>query len=305
MEWIPDLRQLRAFVAVAEDGSFTLAAKRLCVTQSAVSHSLKSMEDQLGCRLLDRLGKRVAVTPEGRLLLKRGKRVLLELDQAARDLDGFKRWGQTRLRVGAPHTLCHFLLPTVLREFTESFAGCEVILESGETPDLLARMEDSELDLVIGLKPRSHSGQGYRMLYEDVLALVVAPGHAWAREPSSIEKSFSAQTFIIDAKATETHRLFVDWLSLHGWTAREPLALGDLQAIRNMVRLGVGVAVLAPWMVSGDLLDGTLLAFRLPDPAIRREWGVFGVPGRIHSPVEQTFVGMCELAAKSMTTSKF
>ncbi len=300
MEWIPDLRQLRAFVAVAEDGSFTLAARRLCVTQSAVSHSLRAMEDQLGCRLLDRHGKRVAVTPEGRLLLKRGKRVLLELDQAVRDLDGFKRWGQKRLRVGATHTLCHFLLPSVLREFTESFSSCEVILESGETPTLLSRLEDSELDLVIGLKPRNHSGQGYLRLFEDELAMVVSSGHAWVREGMNPSESFNAQTFIIDAKATETHRLFLEWLAFHGMTTREPLALGDLQAIRNMARLGVGVAVLAPWMVAGDLMDGSLQVFPLQEPVIRREWCVFGVPGRIHSPVEQTFIGMCSLAAKSL-----
>jgi len=125
MDWVPDLRQLRALVAVAEEGSFTLAARKLFVTQSAVSHSLRTLEDQLGCRLLDRSGKRVAVTSEGEILLKRCKRVIYELDQATRDLDGLKRWGQTNIRVGAPHSLCHFLIPSVLREFCDCFPRCE------------------------------------------------------------------------------------------------------------------------------------------------------------------------------------
>ena len=67
MDWVPDLRQLRAFVAVVEEGSFTLAARRLFVTQSAVSHSLRTLEEQLSCKLLDRSGKRVVVTVEGEL----------------------------------------------------------------------------------------------------------------------------------------------------------------------------------------------------------------------------------------------
>ena len=67
MDWVPDLRQLRAFVAVVEEGSFTLAARRIFVTQSAVSHSLRTLEEQLACRLLDRTGKRVAVTAEGEI----------------------------------------------------------------------------------------------------------------------------------------------------------------------------------------------------------------------------------------------
>ncbi len=64
MEWVLDLRQLRGFVAVVEEGSFTLAARRIFVTQSAVSHSLRTLEEQLSCRLLDRSGKCIAVTPQ-------------------------------------------------------------------------------------------------------------------------------------------------------------------------------------------------------------------------------------------------
>jgi DNA-binding transcriptional LysR family regulator len=104
MDWFPDLRQLRAFVAVVEEGSFTLAARRIFVTQSAVSHSLRTLEEQLSCRLLDRTGKRVAVTAEGELLRRRCKRVIFELEQASRDLDGLRRWGQIRIRIGVPHT---------------------------------------------------------------------------------------------------------------------------------------------------------------------------------------------------------
>ncbi len=130
MDWVPDLRQLRAFVAVAEEGSFTLAARRIFVTQSAVSHSLRSLEEQLSCKLLDRSGKRVLVTSEGELLLKRSKRVIFELEQAGRDLDGLRRWGQTRIRIGAPHTLCHFLIPSVLREFRDCFPRCEPVIEA-------------------------------------------------------------------------------------------------------------------------------------------------------------------------------
>ena len=109
MEWVPDLRQLRAFVAVVDEGSFTLAARKIFVTQSAVSHSLRTLEEQLTYRLLDRSGKRIAATTEGELLLLHCKRVIFELEQASRYLHGLRRWGQTRIRIGAPHSLCHFL----------------------------------------------------------------------------------------------------------------------------------------------------------------------------------------------------
>ncbi|MEY3395665.1 MAG: hypothetical protein RL346_1901 [Verrucomicrobiota bacterium] len=91
--WIPDFRQLRAFVAVADEGSFTQAAKRMLVTQSAVSHSLRTLENQLGCKLLDRSGKRVVTTPEGDLLLLRCRKLLHELDQVSMDFENIRRWG--------------------------------------------------------------------------------------------------------------------------------------------------------------------------------------------------------------------
>ena len=130
---LPDLRQLRAFVSVADEGSFTLAAKKLFLTQSAISHSMKALEDSLGCRLLERLGKKTVLTEEGEVFLRRCRRVLGELEDAGRELDGLKRWGQGRIRIGAPHSLCQFLLPTVLREFRDCFPRCEPTIEADDT----------------------------------------------------------------------------------------------------------------------------------------------------------------------------
>ncbi|RYD31294.1 MAG: LysR family transcriptional regulator, partial [Verrucomicrobiaceae bacterium] len=196
MDWVPDLRQLRAFVAVVEEGSFTLAARRLFVTQSAVSHSLRTLEEQLSCKLLDRSGKKVAVTSEGELLLKRCKRVIFELDQAGRDLDGLKKWGQTRIRIGAPHSLCTFIVPMVLREFRDCFPRCEPVIEAGDTTVLLDRLSGADLDLVVGLKPRGRGDEGYRPMFKDRLAFVVSPFHPWAVDPTQVLNTINDHQFI-------------------------------------------------------------------------------------------------------------
>jgi len=296
MNWIPDLRQLRAFVAVADEGSFTLAARKLLVTQSAVSHSLRNLEEQLSCRLLDRSGKRVAVTPEGELLLKRCRRVIHELEQAGRDLDGLRRWGQTRIRIGAPQTLCHFLIPTVLREFRDCFPRCEPVIEAGETTELLGRLAGSELDLVVGLKPRGRGEQGYRPMFRDRLALVVSPFHPWAAVGATVDPSASDQQFIIYAKATETHRLIEEWLEQEGGGGKSPLVLGDMQAIKEMAKLGIGVGIVAPWVAAREIAEGSLVAVDLSNPCIEREWGVFHSPKREPGLVEEAFIGLCEMA---------
>ncbi len=303
MDWVPDLRQLRAFVAVVEEGSFTLAARRLFVTQSAVSHSLKALEDQLLCRLLDRTGKRVGVTAEGELLLKRCKRVLFELEQATRDLDGLKRWGQTRIRVGAPHSLCHFMIPSVIREFRDCFPRCEPVIEAGDTTLLLDRLASAELDLVVGLKPRGRGSEGYRPMFSDRLALVVSPFHPWAVNPDSVLQTLNDHHFIIYAKATETHRLIEEWLDEKGSRGKKPLVLGDMQAIKEMAKLGIGVGIVAPWVAAREVAEGSLKVLDIDEPGVEREWGVFHSSKREPSLVEEAFIGLCEMAFESMSMS--
>ncbi len=303
MDWVPDLRQLRAFVAVVEEGSFTLAARRIFVTQSAVSHSLRTLEEQLSCRLLDRTGKRVAVTAEGELLLRRCKRVIFELEQATRDLDGLRRWGQTRIRIGAPHSLCHFLIPSVLREFRDCFPRCEPVIEAGDTTFLLDRLAGAELDLVVGLKPRGKGDDGYRPMFKDRLAFVVSPFHPWALDGSKVLATINDQQFIIYAKATETHRLIEEWLEQKGGRCRKPLVLGDMQAIKEMAKLGIGVGIVAPWVAAREIADGSLKVVNIDEPGIEREWGVFHSSKREPSLVEEAFIGLCEMAFAAMPSN--
>jgi DNA-binding transcriptional LysR family regulator len=300
MEWVPDLRQLRAFVAVAEEGSFTLAAKRIFVTQSAVSHSLRTLEDQLSSRLLDRTGKRVIVTTEGELLLKRCRKLFHEIDQVGRDLDGLRRWGQTRIRIGAPHSLCHFLVPAVLREFRDCFPRCEPLIEAGETAVLLDQLAESKLDLVVGLKPRGRGDEGYRPMFHDHLAFVVSPFHPWAADDAEVESTIHEQQFIIYAKATETHRLIEDWLDRQTDRSSKSLILGDMQAIKEMTKIGIGVGIVAPWVAAREIEDGSLRVVKMKDPFIEREWGVFHSLKRKPSLVEEAFIGLCEMGFTAM-----
>src|SRR5437762_11872801 len=112
-----DSRQLRAFVTLARAGSFTLAAKELYLSQSAVSHSMKALEQEVGCRLLDRMGKKVLLTQAGETLLHHAEKILQEMNTARSALEQLGKWGRDRLRIGTSTTACQYILPAVLREF--------------------------------------------------------------------------------------------------------------------------------------------------------------------------------------------
>src|SRR5205809_6280614 len=99
-----DSRQLRAFATLARKGSFTIAAKELFLSQSAVSHSMKALEQEVGCRLFDRLGKKVVLTQAGEQLFHHVEKILQEMANARVSLQRLGKWGQERLRLGASTT---------------------------------------------------------------------------------------------------------------------------------------------------------------------------------------------------------
>ena len=101
-----DGRQLRAFRVLARTGSFTQTARELHLTQSGISHSMKALEAEAGCSLLDRLGKKVVLTQAGEQLLQHAEKILTEMEVARESLAQRGKWGKVRLRLGASTTAC-------------------------------------------------------------------------------------------------------------------------------------------------------------------------------------------------------
>src|ERR1035438_174013 len=142
-----DSRQLRAFRVLARTGSFTQTARELHITQSGISHSMKALEGDIGCRLLDRLGKKVVLTQAGEQLLKHATKILSEMETARDLLTQLGKWGRGRLRLGASTTACQHLIPPVLREFKESFPDHAIALEPGDTPELVAALLSHRIEI--------------------------------------------------------------------------------------------------------------------------------------------------------------
>ena len=148
-----DSRQLRAFLMLAHKGSFTSAAKELNLTQSAISHAVKALEEDVGCRLLDRMGKRVLLTQAGEQFLSRAGKIFEEMSGARADLERLSLWGQGRLRIGAGAMACQYILPPVLREFQKKFPECRLNINPGDTVELINALGANEIDIAVTLEP--------------------------------------------------------------------------------------------------------------------------------------------------------
>lgn len=289
-----DSRQLLAFSALARRGSFTLAAKDMFLTQSAVSHAIKSLEDDVGCRLLDRVGRRVLLTQAGEQFLRHTEKILREMEAARAGLDSLSKWGHGRLRVGASTTACQHILPTVLREFRQSYPKCVIRIEPGDHGHQLELLRGGQIDLAIVLEPPNGFAEFmFLPLFQDELKFVVAPMHPWAKQGRAPRESIESETLVLYNKASQTFRLVSEYFREEKVTLSNYIELGSMEAIKELVKIGIGAGVLAPWIARGELESGSLVMLPLGARRLRRRWGVAHLKGRRLALAEETFVGLC------------
>jgi DNA-binding transcriptional LysR family regulator len=301
MRTVLDSRQLLAFATVARRGSFTLAAKELFLTQSAVSHAMKALELEVGCRLLDRVGKRVLLTQAGEQFLRNTEKILREMEQARSGLDALTNWGHGRLRVGASTSACQYILPTVLREFKQSFPKCVIRIEPGDHARQLDLLQANQIDLAIMLEPTGQPEFTFVPLFEDELRFLVAPLHPWGRAGRVVREEISAETLVLYNKTSYTFRLVGEYFREEKITLSNFIELGSMEAIKELVKIGLGAGVLAPWIAREELRSGALVSFPLGKRKLKRNWGVVHLRGRRLPLAEETFVGLCRTVTEGFS----
>jgi DNA-binding transcriptional LysR family regulator len=297
---ILDSRQLLTFTALARRGSFTLAAKDLFLTQSAVSHAIKSLETEVGARLVDRTGKRVLLTQAGEQLLRHAEKIIREMELARAGLDTLSKWGHGRLRVGASTTACQYILPTVLREFKQSFPKCVIKIEPGDHVHQLELLRGNHIDLAIMLEPAGETDLHFVPLFQDELCFVVAPLHPWARMSRVPREVIAEETLVLYNKTSYTFRLVSDYFREEKVLLTNYIELGSMEAIKELVKIGLGAGVLAPWIARVELETGSLVSLPLGARKLRRKWGVAHLKGRRLALGEETFVGLCQNVTETL-----
>ena len=301
MSGIIDSRQLLAFATLARHGSFTAAAKELFLTQSAVSHAIKSLETDLGARVFDRVGKKAHLTLAGERLLVHADRILREMRDARGGIEELQNWGQSRLRVGASTTACQYLLPNVLREFKQSFPTCVIRIEPGDSPLMGDSLRANQIDLALMLRPPTREDVEFLPLFADELELYVGPMHPWARKRKVKEAEMGEQTFVLYNKGSYTYRMVTDYLHRAGAVPENPIEMGSMEAAKELVKIGLGVGVFARWVAEKELEEGSLIKLPIGREPLRREWGVGHLKGRQLGLAEETFLGLFESAVETLS----
>ena len=295
-----DSRQLRAFTILADTGSFTETARTLNLSQSAISHAIKALEDDVRCRLLDRMGKKVTLTQAGEQFLVHANKILETMETARENLDHLGKWGRGRLRIGASTTSCQHILPAVLREFKESFPQCAIHIEPGDARHSVEMLRSHRIDIALAMEPKREEQFEFRPLFTDELQFIVSPLHPWALERRVVRDTISLQNYIVYHKSSYTVQMVEEYFRMENLVLRSVIELGSMEAIKEMVKIGVGISVLAPWVTRKELNEKSLVGLPLGKRKLRRQWGIVHWRNRRLSLAEETFVGLCKSVTESM-----
>ena len=206
-----ELQQLRYVIAVAETNSFTRAAERCLVVQSALSHQIARLERELGARLFERTSRRVSLTPAGAAFLPAARQCLDAAERAAAEVAAAVGEVRGRLAVGLIPTVTAVDIPTALRDFHERYPQVQISLRVGASDDLTEKVRSGCLDVAFLGLPVSATPQGVAVheLARDQLVAVSAPDHPLASEETVSLRRLAAEPFV-DLPAGTAGRLQSD-----------------------------------------------------------------------------------------------
>ena len=281
------LRQLRAFAAVADTGSFTAAAGRLHLTQSALSVLVRELERELGTRLFDRHTRRVLLTEAGHELLPSVTGVLSQLEQAAAGVHALRDKRRGRLRLAMPQLMASTLGARAIAAFQLQHPGVAIELQDSLTDQLVARVLAGEVELAVGVEVPSTADIQRRVLLRDRHWLVCPPTHALARQAQVRWKDLQREPFISPT------RDFMRWLepllAPRSLLPAPAYTVAYVSTALGLAAAGLGVTLVPTY--GRALATAWGLALRpLVAPVFERDVQIYSAPGRTLTPAAQAFV---------------
>ncbi|MEP6570564.1 MAG: LysR family transcriptional regulator [Acidobacteriota bacterium] len=286
-----EIRQLRAFIAIAELGTFTAGAKRVHVTQAAISMQIRQLENELGARLFIRAPRRVMLTEAGEQLQQRARQILRDHDAAVDEIAELAGAERGRLRIGSASAMVTTdVLPKLLKEVRKQHSGAEITVGSGTSEALVRQILGGELDVAFVSLPVEARGINTERLSQDQLVAVASPRHRLARQRTVSAYTLAGEKLILGERGGNTRRLIDQFFAQAGVTLHVSMELSRQAAIRRMVEEDMGVGIVPLQTVSDAVDKGRLIRWWIEGAQINWELGLARLTGGYESPILQTFI---------------
>ncbi len=265
-------KRLLVFSTVARVASFTRAAEELNMTQPAVTHQIRQLEEELNTRLFDRTSNRISLTPAGEVVRDHAATILaryVELKEAVKALTGD---ASGLVTLGASTTVAEYMLPELLMDFRQRFPDVQIRLRVANTDAIVAMVADNAIDL--GVVEGGVTNQLLQVEHcrSDELVVLLPLGHPLTHQRSIAPHALLDHPFILREEGSGTRSVIAAWLAdknLHEQQLNRPFELGSTEAIKGAVQAGMGISVVSKATVKKELALGLLVARPLCPPLVR------------------------------------
>lgn len=285
-----DVASLNAFVAVAETASFSLAGEKLHLTQPAISKRIAGLEQQLGVRLFDRLGREVGLTEAGRALLPRAYQIIAVLDDTRRALANLDGTIGGRLCLATSHHIGLHRLPPLLRLFTRTHPQVTLDIRFLDSEIAYEEVLHGRAELaVITLAPQTAPPVSATQVWDDPLDFVVAPEHPLAHKRDISLADVAGYPAVFPGGNTFTHHIAHRLFEREGLKPNISMSTNYMETIKMMVSIGIAWSVLPRTM-----LDDQVVRLPLPGVQLSRQLGYIVHTERTLSNAATAFMALLD-----------
>jgi DNA-binding transcriptional LysR family regulator len=289
-----EIRQLKAFMAIADARTFTAAALRIHYTQAALSMQIKQLEREVGVPLFTRMPRRVVLTEAGERLLARAQHILREHDAALAEMAELAGAKRGRLRLGSASGMVSAdSLPAVLKKLKRAHPHAEVSVTSGTSEELVRKILAGELDAAFVSLPVQARNVETELLSQDQLVAIASPRHALAHQRVVSAFALAGEKLILGERGGNTRRLIDEFFAEAGLKPTVAMELSRQAAIKNMVAADMGVGIVPLSVARDEVERGRLVRWWIEGARINWEMGLARLSGGYLPPVCQAFVGLC------------
>ncbi|MCK5873863.1 MAG: LysR family transcriptional regulator [Alcanivoracaceae bacterium] len=290
-----DTHSLQVFISVADTGSFTGAGEQLFLTQPAISKRIAQLEEQLGARLFDRIGRQIHLTEAGQALLPRARAVLREMEDISRSITNLSGRVAGKLRIGTSHHIGLHRLPPILRQFSRQYPEVQLDIHFIDSEEAWEGVLHGDLELgVVTLPPQPDPRVQQTLVWDDPLVFMAAPEHPLAKEKKVTLEMLTSYSAILPSPVTFTRRIVEELFRQQSLTLDISMSTNYLETIHMMVAIGLGWSVLP-----ASMLDDQVRALPVQGVHIRRELGVVTHPSRSPSNAARCFIELLREAAQA------
>ncbi|GGY42481.1 transcriptional regulator [Bacterioplanes sanyensis] len=281
-----DTQALRAFVAVAEQHSFSLAAEALHLTQSAVSKRVQQLEQQLDCTLFDRHNRTISLTESGHTLLPKAQNILALMEDTRIAVANLSTGVSGRLALATSHHIGLHRLPPFLRELSHQYPQVDTQLAFMGSEHAYQAVQQRQVELALTtLAQTPPTGISQQPIWQDPLLCVCSPQHPLAKQSITGLKQLSQHPAILPEPNTTTFELVAQVFRQQGLTVQAPMPTNYLETIKMMVSVGLGWSLLPATMV-----DEQLHVLPWPAQPLERQLGLVYLQQRTLSNAARAFV---------------